>query len=160
METKYYKENLRKTLNNIDDLAVKAKMELTELQKENSNIVRQLEEKMTSKSDKIVVGADDLIGRKITRIVQVNGRRSDYVGYLLMECEDGERVIIKGNKSGAYDQPVLTPEEMKDSGFYKEKEIQDRIKYIEGDKKRDEEDRIRRKKRELEELQKELKEAK
>ncbi len=109
--------------------------------------------KQSKISDKIVTGTSHLIGRTPKRITTF---RDSYNDYLLIECDDGQRVVLIGNKSETIRLPNLDPKEMKQSGFYTDSEIETKVKFIENKKRRDEQDRIDAKKRELEKLTKEL----
>lgn len=150
----YNKENLRETLEKIDRLAHKAKMELREVENENERILKMLKDKKTNYSEKILTGTSNLIGRTIKRVYQYS--KSFSSSYLLIECEDGQRVIIIGDKSENIRQPNLSPEEMIDSGFYTDEEVNRKIEYRNAEKKREEEEKIEEKQRKLEKLKKEL----
>ena len=158
---KYDKSELRGTIEKITELAYKASSELREIENENKDILKKLEERKSGYSKNITTGISQLYGRIIKKISHVNsGGHSDYSNFLLIECEDGQRVCLIGYSSETIRLPNLSPEQMKETGFYTENEIQRKVDYIEGKAKQDEKERIRRKQEELDRLTKELEGAK
>jgi len=155
MGTEYNGKDLKNTLETVDHLLHKAKMELHEVVKENESILKMFDEKQTKASDKIVTGVSHLIGRTPKRITPYRNWWSNS-DFLFIECEDGQRIMILGNPSETIRHPDITPEQMKKTGFYNDEEIERAIDYIKAEKKRSEESRIQEKKRELERLSKEL----
>lgn len=151
----YDKKQLRSTLDQIDSLLHKAKMELHEVHNENERILKMFEYKQTKASENIVTGASHLIGRTPKRITSFSTGYT-YEDYLLIECEDGQRIIINGRQSETIRLPNVEPEKMIKTGFYTDKEIQNKINYLENEKHRREQDALRKKQEEFEKLQKEL----
>lgn len=152
----YNKKDLRGTLNQIYDLAHKAKMELREIENENEKILKKFEEKKKKYSEGILTGVSHLEGRTIKRVVHIYTGWGNFENHLYFECEDGQRVYVAGRDSESIRLPVFDLNKMIESGIFTDEEIERRKRYIEGEKKRREEDNRRMKERELERLQQEL----
>jgi hypothetical protein len=152
----YDGKELRKTLDTIGNLTQKAKLELFEIEKENKRILEMFEIKQTKVSKNIVTGISHLIGRTPKRIIPHRVGFGSYSNYLLIECEDGQRVVIFGDDSENIRTPDFKIEQMEKYGFHTKEEIQRAKDYKDAKEKRDEEERVANKKRELERLQKEL----
>ena len=95
-----------------------------------------------------------LIGKKIKEIESIRAEYGrTYNSYLLITCEDGERIIIHG---GDVYEPNIPLETMREVDFFKPEEIASKVKWEEVERRREKERQKERKKRELERLKKEL----
>ena len=154
----YCSKDLKETVSKISSLAHKATMEFYEFEKVFEKIKKSEEKRNQEYSDKhttaILLGAENLIGRKIKRVNSIENYWSSD-SFVYFECDDGQRIAIRGNKSLQH-LPNIDIKDMKESQFYTEEEIQEKYRKEEAKKERIKQDETDRNVIELERLKKEL----
>jgi len=151
----YNKKEIENEMSKVESALRNIRTNLREANTERENILKLFEERTSKYSPNILTSTSNLVGRTIKRIIPASTGWGDYSNFLLIECEDGQRICIGGRDS--CNIPTFEPDEMIKTGFFTEKEIQDVIVQIERKKTSFEKDELRRKERELKRLQEELK---
>ena len=96
----------------------------------------------------------ELVGEKIKSIECMKAEHGrTYSQYLLIKCESGKRVMLKGGNPYS---PNPTLEKMREADFFEPEEVASKVEWLEKKKKRKKEEEKERKKRQLEKLKKEL----
>jgi len=150
----YNKKQIQIEMQKVDSSLAVIRKNLREADLEQERILQMFKTKEINYSQNILTGVSNLVGRTIKRIVPASSGWGEYSNFLLIECEDGQRICISGRDS--CNMPTFEPDEMIKTGFYTKEEIQKTIDSIERKKLSYEKDELKRKEEKLKRLQKEL----